>query len=170
MDDGRVARHAQRVRSACLIARSATCSALYRMSITIRKEAAMKYGMRKPSWKKSLSARTKGRATRAVKRALIPGYGKKGMGWLASQAQTVQHGLQEDHVQLVRPVQVVRAKGGNHMCSNPDTYEFRLSLDLPQQSAVPTDTFSALREVHEYSAENGPRFHTAAEMFDSLGI
>ena len=26
----------------------------------------MKYGMRKPSWKKSLSARTKGRATRAV--------------------------------------------------------------------------------------------------------
>ena len=55
------------------------------------------------------------------------------------------------------------------MCSNPDTYEFRLSLDLPQQSAVSTDTFSALREVHEYSAENGPHFHTAAEMFDSLG-
>ena len=42
----------------------------------------MKYGMRKPSWKKSLPARTKGRAIRAVKRALIPGYGKKGMGWL----------------------------------------------------------------------------------------
>lgn len=40
----------------------------------------MKYGMRTPSWKKSLSARTKGRATRAVKKALIPGYGKKGMG------------------------------------------------------------------------------------------
>ena len=40
----------------------------------------MKYGMRKPSWKKSLSARTKGRATRAIKRAIIPGYGKKGMG------------------------------------------------------------------------------------------
>ena len=38
----------------------------------------MKYGMRKPSWKKSLPARTKGRAIRAVKRALIPGYGKKG--------------------------------------------------------------------------------------------
>lgn len=37
----------------------------------------MKCGMRKPSWKKSLSARTKGRATRAVKRALI-----LGMGWL----------------------------------------------------------------------------------------
>lgn len=89
---------------------------------------------------------------------------------VASQAQAVQHHLQEDHVQPVRPVQVTRAKGGNHMYSNPDTYEFRLSLDLPQQSAVPTDTFSALREVHEYSAENGPCSHTADEMFDSLGI
>lgn len=42
----------------------------------------MKYGMRKPSIKKSISARTRGRATRAVKRTLIPGYGKKGMGLL----------------------------------------------------------------------------------------
>ena len=42
----------------------------------------MKYGMRKPSWKKSLSARTTGRAKRAIKRAIIPGYGKRGMGWL----------------------------------------------------------------------------------------
>ena len=42
----------------------------------------MKFGMRKPSLKKSLSARTKGRATRTIKKALIPGYGKKGMGIL----------------------------------------------------------------------------------------
>ena len=33
--------------------------------------------MRTPSWKKSLAARTKGRMTRSIKRALIPGYGKK---------------------------------------------------------------------------------------------
>lgn len=42
----------------------------------------MKVGIRKPSIKKSISARTTGRAKRAVKRALIPGYGKKGMGWV----------------------------------------------------------------------------------------
>lgn len=60
--------------------RLAVCAS--QCEVTIRKEAVIKYGMRKPSWKKSLSARTKGRATRAVKRALIPGYGKKGMGWL----------------------------------------------------------------------------------------
>lgn len=42
----------------------------------------MKFGLRTPSLKKSLSARTTGRAKRAIKKALIPGYGKKGMGWL----------------------------------------------------------------------------------------
>ena len=129
----------------------------------------MKYGMRNPAGRRACP-----RARRAchpcVQESVDPWLREEGHGLAAPQAQAVQHHLQEDHVQPVRPVQVTRAKGENHMCSNPGTYEFRLSLDLPQQSAVPTDTFSALREVHEYSAENGPRFHTAAEMFDSLGI
>ena len=42
----------------------------------------MKFGMRKPSLKKSISARTTGKMKRSIKRVLIPGYGKKGMGWL----------------------------------------------------------------------------------------
>ena len=42
----------------------------------------MKIGMRTPSLKKSLKARTTGRAKRAIKRKLIPGYGRPGMGWL----------------------------------------------------------------------------------------
>ncbi|EGP5709811.1 hypothetical protein ACNG34_002606 [Enterococcus faecium] len=42
----------------------------------------MKIGMRKPSIKKSISARTTGKAKRAVKKAVIPGYGKKGSGWI----------------------------------------------------------------------------------------
>ena len=41
----------------------------------------MKFGMRKPSFKKSFKAHTTGRAKRAIKRVLIPGYSKKGMGW-----------------------------------------------------------------------------------------
>lgn len=40
----------------------------------------MKFGFRKPSWKKSLSAATRGAVNRAVKKAIIPGYGQKGMG------------------------------------------------------------------------------------------
>ena len=42
----------------------------------------MKFGMRTPSIKKSIKARTTGKAKRAVKKALIPGYGKKGAGWI----------------------------------------------------------------------------------------
>ena len=37
----------------------------------------MKFGIRKPSLKKSLKARTTGKLKRSVKKALIPGYGKK---------------------------------------------------------------------------------------------
>lgn len=40
----------------------------------------MKFGVRKPSLGKSISARTTGRAKRALKKSLIPGYGKKGTG------------------------------------------------------------------------------------------
>lgn len=42
----------------------------------------MKFGMRKPSIKKSFKARTTGKAKRKIKKALIPGYGKKGMGFI----------------------------------------------------------------------------------------
>ncbi|WP_347707529.1 hypothetical protein [Clostridium sp. cel8] len=42
----------------------------------------MKMGIRKPSIKKSIKARTTGRAKRAIKRSVNPLYGKKGMGWI----------------------------------------------------------------------------------------
>ena len=45
----------------------------------------MKFGMRTPSIKKSIKARTTGKAKRAVKKALIPGYGKKVQGGLRIQ-------------------------------------------------------------------------------------
>ena len=41
----------------------------------------MKFGMRNPSITKSLKARTTTKYKRKVKKALIPGYGNKGMGW-----------------------------------------------------------------------------------------
>lgn len=42
----------------------------------------MKFGLRTPNLKKSFKARTTGRAKRTIKKALIPGYGKKGTGWI----------------------------------------------------------------------------------------
>ena len=40
----------------------------------------MKFGIRTPSLKKSLKARTTGKVKRAAKKSLLPGYGKKGAG------------------------------------------------------------------------------------------
>lgn len=49
----------------------------------------MKIGMRKPSIKKSLKARTTGKAKRKVKKALVPGYGKKGMGYVKNPKKAI---------------------------------------------------------------------------------
>ena len=49
----------------------------------------MKIGMRKPSVKKSLKARTTGKAKRKIKKALVPGYGKKGMGYVKNPKKAV---------------------------------------------------------------------------------
>lgn len=42
----------------------------------------MKIGMRTPSLKKSLKAKTTSKWKRQAKKAIIPGYGKKGVGWI----------------------------------------------------------------------------------------
>lgn len=44
----------------------------------------MKFGLRTPSLKKSIAARTTGKMNRAIKKAIIPGYGKKGMGMITN--------------------------------------------------------------------------------------
>lgn len=40
----------------------------------------MKFGMRTPSIKKSISAKTTGKIKRSVKKSVLPGYGTKGRG------------------------------------------------------------------------------------------
>ena len=42
----------------------------------------MKYGVRKPSISKRVSARTTGKINRSIKKAVNPCYGKKGVGWI----------------------------------------------------------------------------------------
>lgn len=49
----------------------------------------MKFGFRTPSLKRSISARTTGRAKRAIKRAIIPGYGKRGIGLLTNPKKSI---------------------------------------------------------------------------------
>ncbi|WP_270670246.1 hypothetical protein [Paraclostridium bifermentans] len=49
----------------------------------------MKYGVRKPSLKKSISARTTGKAKRTIKKAIIPSYGTRGRCWVTNPKKAV---------------------------------------------------------------------------------
>ena len=49
----------------------------------------MKVGVRKPSIKNSVSARTKGNVTRSINRSIKPMYGKKGMGYINNPKKAV---------------------------------------------------------------------------------
>ena len=51
----------------------------------------MKFGLRTPSLTRSLKARTTGRLKRQVKRALIPGYGQKGMGYIKDHERAIKN-------------------------------------------------------------------------------
>lgn len=42
----------------------------------------MKIGVRKPSIKKSISAKTTGKMNRSIKKGINPSYGKKGVGYI----------------------------------------------------------------------------------------
>lgn len=42
----------------------------------------MKFGLRKPSLKRKIKARTTAKWKRQAKKAIIPGYGQKGMGYI----------------------------------------------------------------------------------------
>ena len=51
----------------------------------------MKFGMRKPSIKKSIKSRTTGKLKRKVKKAANPLYGKKGAGFVKKPKRSVRN-------------------------------------------------------------------------------
>lgn len=53
----------------------------------------MKVGMRKPNLKKSLRARTTGKAKRSLNRAINPFYGKKGVGFVKNPSRSVKNAI-----------------------------------------------------------------------------
>ena len=53
----------------------------------------MKIGMRKPSIKRSVRARTTGRVKRAVKKSVNPLYGKKGVGFIKDPGKSVKNAV-----------------------------------------------------------------------------
>ena len=51
----------------------------------------MKLGLRTPSIKKMIKARTTGKLKRAVKKSVIPGYGQKGMGYIKNPERAIKN-------------------------------------------------------------------------------
>ena len=51
----------------------------------------MKIGLRTPNLKKSLKARTTGKLKRQMKKAIIPGYGQKGMGYMKDPERAIKN-------------------------------------------------------------------------------
>ena len=55
----------------------------------VKGDIFMKFGFRTPSFKRSISARSTGRAKRAIKHAIISGYGKRGIGLLTNPKKSI---------------------------------------------------------------------------------
>lgn len=51
----------------------------------------MKFGIRKPSIKKMIKAKTTGKAKRAIKKAISPVYGKKGAGLVKDPKRAIKN-------------------------------------------------------------------------------
>lgn len=51
----------------------------------------MKFGMRKPSLKKSIKARTTGKIKRKMKKGVNPLYGKKGIGFVKNPKGSIRN-------------------------------------------------------------------------------
>lgn len=53
----------------------------------------MKFGMRKPSLKKSLKSRTTGKLKRKIKKSVNPLYGRKGVGFAKSPKRSIKNSV-----------------------------------------------------------------------------
>jgi len=75
----------------------------------------MKVGVRKPNIKKSIKARTTGKAKRAVKSAVNPLYGKKGMGWVNDPKKAAYNRVYNKTTVGVKDI--AKATSGNNGCA-----------------------------------------------------
>lgn len=78
----------------------------------------MKVGVRKPSLKKSIKARTTGKAKRAIKKATIPGYGQKGIGYINDPNKAVYNKVYNKTTIDARDVFNSSSNNGNNINTN----------------------------------------------------
>lgn len=71
----------------------------------------MKVGIRKPSLKKSIKARTTSKWKRQAKKAIIPGYGKRGTGFLTNPKKAAYNKIyNKTTVDILKPLKTTNKK------------------------------------------------------------
>ena len=112
----------------------------------------VKVGLRKPNLKSSLKARTTGRAKRAVKRAIIPGYGKKGIGWIKNPKKAAYNAVYSRTTVGVGDVaRAVSKSGGRRSASRTS------STSVPLHEVAPlakSEQKSLVREITSVDRAN----------------
>lgn len=115
----------------------------------------MKIGMRKPNIKKSIKAKTTGRAKRAVKKAVIPGYGKKGMGWVKNPKKAAYNKIYNKTTFGVNDIVRATSKSGS---SKSHASKAHTSASTPQASSV---TSAPVNVGYRILAKNKPTCQVA---------
>lgn len=75
----------------------------------------MRCGFRTPSFKRSLSAATKGAAKRALMREIVPNYGKRGMGWANPKKVAYNHLYS---MTTANPIDILTDKDRSQSCNH----------------------------------------------------
>lgn len=128
----------------------------------------MKFGIRKPSIKRSIKARTTGRLKREIKKAIIPGYGKKGIGILHPKKALYNKiyrktsvsfwSLLSDFIDEFESEKIETKKQNpiNENYFRPQSLEndFEFSVD---------DTIEPIDEFEFYTDSPNPKFHRSHE-------
>lgn len=102
----------------------------------------MKVGVRKPSIKKSVKARTTGKIKRAAKRSVNPLYGKKGMGYLNNPKRAIKNKIY--HKVTVDSLASVKHPNESGHASD---YDPDFDIDIKQEYSISTIMMGLLSMV-----------------------
>lgn len=100
----------------------------------------MKVGIRKPSIKKSVKARTTGKLKRSVKKAVNPLYGKKGMGLVNDPKKAVYNKVYSKTTIGVNSLSETTSKSNNNKTSSGSTGNNYQHKSTPKQKKLSNGT------------------------------
>lgn len=131
----------------------------------------MKIGPRKPSIKKSIKARTTGKAKRSIKKATIPGYGKKGTGWIKDPKKAAYNKIYNKTTFGVNPLSSINNSNKENYKTNYDVnnknYESNNSYIVEVVGTQYTDAERILRNVLK---DNGETWNTYGYHYHNLNL